>query len=176
MNPDLFTIEQKKLTNLWPEQQTLAKFLSPYVKRLKTSPNLIALDYATLRGETAYELLENCENILKIYCVQNFNEERRPHAVMYNDLVTANLIKNRARYELVSDVPNTEYDIVCINSCNNVYDALTKSYSLVKTKGIIGGTDYSEPHMKNEVVRFRRDNKIGININIYNNFWFWYKG
>jgi len=174
MNPELLNIEQKKLVNLWPVESTLAKFILPYLKRSKNE-NLVCLDYASLRGETAYELLDGYNKISKVYCVQDFNQEQRPNATMYNDIIQHNLSNFKNRYELAGDVPNTEYDLVCLNLEHNLNEALEKTYHLVKSRGIIAGADFANSKVKEEVNKFRRNNKIGININVYNTYWFWYK-
>lgn len=174
MDPEFFDIEAKKLVGLWPRENSLAKIISPYIKRMRG--DIIAIEVGVLTGENSYEFLENCENIVKFYGVQDFNPEQQKSRNEYNDILHKNMRQFKDRFEFAEKFPNTVFDLVCVNSDKVSVESLEKYYSSIKPRGIICGNNF---HLVNEVrdviKEFKRKNRIGININIYNEFWFWYK-
>jgi hypothetical protein len=175
MDPEFFTIDQKKEVGLWSQEETLGKFLLPYLRRMAGNNKIIGLDYGVLRGETTYELLRDLNKIDKIYGVQVFEEAQKQNTTKYNTVAETNLLSFKGRFEMSGDVPNAAYDFVCINKDNDVYKHLTKTYHLIKNRGIIAGTDYPSNEVKKDITNFRKDNKVSSTIHIFNHFWFWYK-
>jgi len=174
-DPEFFNIEQNKLMGLWPPGDQVAIGVYPYIKRLKTDKVTI-VDVGVMKGEGArwfFEMDTVNQKIGMIYGVVSVMEGDKNR---YNDLLEKNM-SGESRFTLGFDPykKNQEVDVVCINSECNLDKSLKRFYRSVKPNGIFCGNLHASGKVKEALLKFRRDNKIGTPISVSNGSWFWYK-
>jgi len=173
LNPDLFTIEQSKQMGTWPPSDIVAHGIFPYVKRLKEE-NLRILDVGVMKGENAYHMLtlDEKNKIKKIYGVVSYSDEKKEEFAEYETILKKNM-ENQTRFSM--EYTNQHCNVVCIHAHSDLYNNLNKYYKILKHNGIFCGNEHNLTHVKEALVKFRRETKIGTPIMVSNGCWFWIK-
>lgn len=165
LDPNTFTIDQSKNMGLWPTPDLCATSMYPYIKRMSNKVNVV--DVGTMKGENAVRFIELDMNnkIDTIFSIKTCDD--------YDDLMEKNL---KAHYgKVIMMDPKEPVDLVCINSKTDLDKTLKKYYDLVKSNGIFCGNNHSEEKVKQALIKFRRENRIGTPISVAHDCWFWYK-
>jgi SAM-dependent methyltransferase len=173
LNPDLFTIEQSKQLGTWPPSDIVVHGIFPYVKRLKEE-NLRILDVGVMKGENAYHMLalDEKNKIKKIYGVVSYSDEKKEEFSEYETILKKNM-ENQTRFSM--EYTNQHCNVVCIHAHSDLYNNLNKYYKILKHNGIFCGNEHNLTHVKEALVKFRRETKIGTPIMVSNGCWFWIK-
>lgn len=170
MNPELFSITQSKEMGLWPPGDAEhVKGIYPYIKRFKAD-KVKVLDVGCMKGEISVYMLELDESgkIKKIDLISSGGDKAFEPVLQEN-------IKSNSKLKVLTETED-EYDIVMVNSdSKNLDKTLRKYYSKLKSNGIFCGNNHGASKVKEALVKFRREDKIGTPINVANGSWFWYK-
>lgn len=197
---DFMTIEELKASGQWPIEWISTKGLVPYFKR--QGDNLVGMEIGTCRGESTYDILDRCTNVIKLYTVDPYkgytdwvgdiNQEivdkflmiaqenlksfgDRVQMIRETSLDAASKIKT-----ILNSEDDTPFDFIFIDG-DHSYEATLADcetyYPLLKKGGIFCGHDYSSLETVHRAVDdFRERNKITSPINITtNSAFFWYK-
>ena len=169
-DPDLFTIEQCKMMGMWPPGDAMAPGIYPYIKRLKTKDKLTVVEVGVRKGENvAYTLeLDVDKKIGSYYGVVTHKN--------YEELLDKNL-SGEDRFTKGFDPykKKQHVDVVFLHSECDLVKNLKRYYNVLCEGGIFAGNDHMKDHVKISLRDFRRDNKIGIPINVSRGCWFWWK-
>lgn len=191
-DPEFFDIEMLKQMGIWPLHHLPAYGMIPYIKRLRG--DLLGVELGVLKGETSHEILDNCENVKKLYGVDPYvahfdGAANRTDEEMsqYEAIMKKNLNKFADRFEHVkksshdcSDMfENESLDFIFIDSIQLI-EHLSKElelwYPKLKKDGIFFGHDSMSESVVLALKNFRNNNKIRIPINhSKNQVWFWIK-
>jgi len=179
-DPTLAPIEQKKTFGLWPpSKDNIADSLYPYIKRMKqekVSILLVGDDY----GEYAIRFLE-LDTANKIEYIHHSKSLGVSDEELKNRFeVREQNVKDFKTEKVVHpNAINKEYDIVFIDgeTMRVIDDPIIKAfYDAVKSHGIFCGNDHHKTYVKDNLFKFRRDNRIGTPIHVSNRLcWFWIK-
>ena len=172
LDPDFFDVEAQKQLGLFPKPDMTAAAIAPYIRRLKNENGIIVVDVGVGKGENAYEILESCSNVVKLYGVDCSN-----NSDAVNDLLKKNTEKFGDRFTSKETYMKKEFaDVVCVDSTSGLDKTLKAYYSKVRPSGIFCGNDHDKQEVKEALNKFRRENKIATPIQIINrSIWFWYK-
>ena len=188
--PELMTVKDLEREYGWPFDYTSTLGIAPYIRRMGN--DVWGIEIGTGRGEGTYYLLEVCPGIKKIYTIDPYKEY-----VDWNGVVTQTGLdtqkdlaqKNFARWgDRVEQViaPSSEVTIAPgsqhflfidgDHSENSVYEDLMKFYPCVRKNGIVSGSSYGIPSVKNGLDRWRSETKNRYPLMMTsNNVWFFYK-
>ena len=175
LNPELLSITQSKQMGMWPNGNTVADQMYPYVKRMK-EPTVKILDIGDPRGENAYRFLELDQKgkIDTIDIVQVFLS--KPLSAELDALRAENLKAcGPKKVHVVTEKKVGYYDLVCVNSESGLDTTLDMYYNSLKSGGIFCGNNHGHHPVKEALVAFRKKNKIGTPILTAFDVWFWYK-
>ena len=168
MDPEYFTIEQRKEFNMWPDGDLISRGILPYVKRHRSNELTITIKN-DLKGENIVDLLDNCPKISRIYYSNDYEGIDERILAAFNKNISGYLSK-------VKEVKGKKVDIVCIEKSACTPEKLALYYESVKTGGIFCGNGHESAEVKNALQIFRRSNKIGTPIDVSNRaIWFWIK-
>jgi hypothetical protein len=196
MNPDYFTIEQLKISGMWPQEHFSAYGMIPYIKRMKRE-SIIGIEVGVLKAENAYILLSECLNISKLYGIDNYKphtdyETVRTQADMeqYERLAVENTKTFGERYVLIKDDSKNavnkfdaeSVDFILIDADHTkegVKAHLTEYYPILKKNGLLFVHNFQmglAQGLTEGVKEFRSENKIRTPLNKSKNFLgFWEK-
>jgi hypothetical protein len=168
MNPEFFTIDQRKEFGMWPDADLISRGILPYVKRIKSDDITITIKN-DLKGENIVDFLDNCDRIRKIY-YSNDSEG-------IDERIQAAFNKNISPYiDKVKEVKGKKVDVVCIEKSSCTPEKLALYYESVKSGGIFCGNGHESGEVKQALQSFRREKKIGTPIDVSNRaIWFWIK-
>lgn len=80
---DFKTIEEIKTETIWPPAYSPVIGLIPYIKRMKTNVRgLIGIEIGTERGESAYQILDECKSVDKLYTIDPYKEYQNWNGVV----------------------------------------------------------------------------------------------
>lgn len=171
INPDFFSVSQSKEMGLWPPgESNFVKGMYPYVKKIN-SESIKILDVGCMKGEVSIYMLEidTSNKIEKIDLIVSGGQKEFVQILSDN-------IKDIEKLKMLQDVSDVEYDVVMINSaCENLEKTMRKYYHKVKKNGLFCGNNHDDIKVKNALTTFRREDRIGIPINVSIGSWFWYK-
>lgn len=164
LDPTKFTVKQAKQMGLWPPQDNIGVAIAPYVGRMKG--NIEVLDIGVNKGESIVYLAEKTQNIVRFFGLSHNND--------YQDILLEN-IKDISKVD--RGYTGQEVDVVLITALpDTTAELLSQYYSKVKIGGFFAGDCHDQVFMKEVLGKFRRDNKIGIPIQVVNKtIWFWMK-
>lgn len=169
MDPDKFTIQQNKEMGLWPPGDNMSG-LFPYIQRLKTKDKLTVVEVGVMKGENVRYMLDmdTKGRILKVHGVVTNKD--------FEELLDTNL-KDEERFVKGFDPykKKQHVDVVFLHSECDLDKNLKRYYNVLCEGGIFAGNDHMKDHVKISLRDFRRDNKIGIPINVSRGCWFWWK-
>jgi hypothetical protein len=168
MNPEFFTIQQRKEFGMWPDADLISRGIIPYVNRIKLDAITVTIK-SDMKGENIVDLLDNCKKISKIYYSNDYTD--------MDERVKAAFNKNTEPYkDKIAEVKGKKVNVVCIDesACNP--ERLALYYESVLPGGIFCGNGHESPEVKKALLDFRRGNKIGTPIDVSNRaVWFWIK-
>lgn len=165
MNPDEFTIPEKKAMGMWPPGDLVTLGLFPYIFRLKTD-NLQILEVGVGKGENVYSLLTLDEN-RKIATYWGISYDKDTTILKKN-------VEGLDRFQL--NPPEIMFDVVCMDSeVKNLSKRMSDYYKRVKSNGIFCGNNHADTKVKEALHTFRRRDRIGTPILISRGSWFWNK-
>jgi hypothetical protein len=168
-NPEFFEIEQLKAMGMWPNSTMISRGIIPYVNRLRNDKIKITI-VGDIKGESTYDILENCPKVFHVHTVNDFNIE---DGELYKNLFTANIKSHKEKVKFRDD---RESDVVCIDQRVCSVENLVKYYELTKSGGIFCGNGHEITNVKEQLGLFRRQVKIGTPIMISNrSVWLWIK-
>lgn len=168
-NPEFFEIEQLKSMGMWPNSTMISRGIIPYVNRMRNDKIKITI-VGDVKGESTYDLLENCPKVFHVHAANDFNIE---DGELYKNLFAAN---TKMHKEKVKSRDDRESDVVCIDHRSCSVDNLIKYYDLVKSGGIFCGNGHEMTNVKVQLSQFRRQIKIGTPIMVSNrSVWLWVK-
>lgn len=164
MDPELFTIEQRKQFDMWPDADLISRAMIPYIKRLGKNDIVLTLKN-DLKGESIYDILESCPNVSKIYYS---NEESQYQSVFDENTKTLT--------DKIKKVKGKKVDLVGVDKTACTWETLELYYDSVRPGGIFCGNGHELVSVKEQLSSFRKRNKIGTPILVSNrSVWFWYK-
>ena len=80
---DFKTIAEIKTETIWPPAYSPVIGLIPYIKRMKTNVRgLIGIEIGTERGESAYQILDECKSVDKLYTIDPYKEYQNWNGVV----------------------------------------------------------------------------------------------
>lgn len=166
LDPENFTIAQRKEFGMWPDANMISQAMIPYVKRIR-SDNVSVLISGDKKGENIVDFVENVKKITSITTLNKDSTEDEKKV----------FAENTKNISIIScDIIKEPVDIVCVadNACTE--ENLTLIYEAVKHGGIFCGNGHETTKVKEELTKFRRNTRIGTPIMIANRaVWFWYK-
>lgn len=177
IDPTSAPVEVKKNMGLWPPSvDNIADSIYPYLKRLRVD-KVDLLEVGTSTGENAYRFFElDAENkrIGNYETIALPTEDENASKIAKKNLenLPVKKIKSQAALNL-----EKHYDVVFINSevKEPLDKVMKKYYTLVKHHGIFCGNNHHTTLVKEALVNFRREVKIGTPINVSNRLcWFWW--
>lgn len=170
LDPELFPVDKAKEMGLWPPGDAVAHGVFPYIKRLKVDKVKI-LDVGCMKGENAVYMLElDVDNK-----IERIDLEVSGGSKEFADVLSTNISGND-RLSTFNSGQTDEYDVVCIHAnCKNLPKTMRKFYHRLKPNGIFCGNDHGATRVKDALLEFRREDRIGTPINVSNGCWFWYK-
>ena len=166
LDPDNFTIKQRKEFGMWPDADMISLGLIPYIKRIRSETVTIMI-VGDHKGENIVNLVENVKKISRI-TVLNKNATEEEKKVFDENTKEISIIS----YDVITEPT----DVVCVleNACTE--ENLVLLYEAVKSGGIFCGGGHETVKVKEELTRFRRNSRIGTPILISNRaIWFWYR-
>tara|TARA_R110000868_G_scaffold375497_3_gene640049 strand:- start:1180 stop:1689 length:510 start_codon:yes stop_codon:yes gene_type:complete len=168
MNPEFFTIEQRKEFGMWPDMDLISRGIIPYIKRMKVDTVTVTIK-GDLKGENIADLLDNCEKIGKIYYSNDYADT--------DERVKAAFNKNTQPYtDKIAEVKGKKVNVVCIDKSACNAERLALYYENLVPGGIFCGNGHESMEVKQALSKFRRDKKIGTPIEVSNRaVWFWIK-
>ena len=189
---DFMTVRELETETGWPLDWTSTKGLSPYIKRLKG--DVVGIEIGTCRAESTYLILDECQNVKKIYTIDPFESYEdwcggidQTTMDKFEAIAKENLSKFGDRVEMVKkssvDALDTfedgKADFVFIDgdhSYEATYNDLCNYYPKLRAGGLFSGHDYNLHEVKKAITDFREKFKVRIPIQMsINNVWFWYK-
>lgn len=192
-DPEFFTIDQLKEVGLWPYTFLPAYGIIPYINRIK-SESIIGAEVGSLKGESAFTLLEFCPKISKLYVIDHFEGHKDYELVRtqedmekHEKILRHNLVPYSNRYELIKEdsvegskkIQSDILDFVLIDgdhTTEGIRRDLDAYYPLVKSKGYVFVHNCNSQTVMNGIKKYREDNKIRLPINTSKNFvCFWIK-
>ena len=173
MDPEQLSITQSKELGMWPNGNTLADQMYPYIKRMPYD-SINILDVGVMKGETAYRFLElDSSNKIKFIHVLRLHKTNNDE---YDKLMKINLAGlDRIKYVDHDLDSNFTFQVVSVNSETDLDKTLNTYYNYVSSGGIFCGNNHSQKEVKEALSKFRRSNKIGTPINVAFDVWFWWK-
>ncbi len=176
LNPELLSITQSKQMGMWPNGNTVADQMYPYVKRMK-EPTVKILDIGDPKGENVYRFLELDQKgkIESIDVVQRFLAKSMSAEL---DILRGENLRScpsKEKVHLNTEKKVGHYDLVCVNSESGLDTTLDMYYNSLKSGGIFCGNNHGHHPVKEALVAFRKKNKIGTPILTAFDVWFWYK-
>lgn len=168
MNPEFFTIEQRKEFGMWPDADLISRGIIPYIKRMKLDTITVTIK-SDLKGENIVDLLENCKKISKIYYSNDYTDT--------DERVKAAFNKNTQPYiDKIAEVKGKKVNVVCIDKSACNAERLALYYENLVPGGIFCGNGHESTEVKEALSVFRRGKKIGTPIDVSNRaVWFWIK-
>jgi hypothetical protein len=168
MNPEFFTIEQRKEFAMWPDLDLTSRGIIPYVKRMKLDTVTVTIS-GDLKGENIVDLLENCKKISKIYYSNDYTDADERLKAAFN--------KNTEPYAAkIAQVKGKKVNVVCIDKSACNAERLALYYENLVPGGIFCGNGHESVEVKEALSAFRRGKKIGTPIDVSNRaIWFWIK-
>lgn len=191
-DPEFFNIEMLKQMGLWPLNHLPAYGIVPYLKRMRG--DLIGVELGVLKGETSFEILNNCANVEKMYGVDPYaahfdgtaertDEEMR----QYEDIMKVNMSRFGNRWEHVKKsshecadmFQNESLDFIFIDTIQLIEHfskELELWYPKVRKNGMIFGHDAMSESVIVSLKKYRNEHRIRVPINhSKNQVWFWTK-
>jgi hypothetical protein len=168
MNPEFFTIEQRKEFSMWPDMDLISRGIIPYVNRLRFDTITVTIK-SDMKGENIVDLLDNCKKISKIYYSNDYTD--------IDERVKAAFNKNTEPYaDKIAEVKGKKVNVVCIDKSACNAERLALYYENLVTGGIFCGNGHEFIAVKEALSGFRRSKKIGTPIDVANRaVWFWIK-
>lgn len=164
MDPEFFTIEQRKQFDMWPDADMISQAMIPYIKRLGKDGVQITLKN-DLKGESIYDILESCKNVSKIY----ISNEESDFKTVFDENT-----KNFA--DKVKKVKGKKVDLVGVDKTACTSETLELYYDSVRPGGIFCGNGHELVSVKEQLSLFRKKNRIGTPVMVSNrSVWFWYR-
>jgi CTP synthase (UTP-ammonia lyase) len=169
MDPELFDIEHLKTFGMWPNTNLISFSIGNYTKRMRED-KLAMLIVNDLKGENAYNFLENNNKIIKINIVNKYDDTTEQYKRMFDDNTKS--FKGKIDFGISKD---KRRDIVCIEKSSCTEENLELYYKNVKSGGIFCGNGHESQSVKSALKNFRHKIKIGTPIQVcYTTTWFWY--
>lgn len=166
LDPENFTVKQRKEFGMWPDANMMSQAMIPYVKRMRTE-SVTMLIAGDKKGENIVDFAENVKKLSKI-TVLNKDSTEEEKKVFTENTTGISILSH--------DVINEQVDIVCVADSACTEDNLVLIYEAVKNGGIFCGNGHETTKVKEELNKFRRHSKIGTPIMVANRaIWFWYK-
>lgn len=168
-DPDLFTIEQSKMMGLWPPGDAMSPGIFPYINRLFPGKKLTVVEVGVRKGENVVYTLENdVENRIEKYYGVVVHPE-------YESLLEKNLTGEKRFIKGIDLQEKNSIDVVLLHSECDLDKNLKPYYDALSVGGIFAGNDHAKDHVKISLRDFRRENRVGIPINVSHGCWFWWK-
>lgn len=165
MDPENFTIEQKKEFQMWPDASIPSVSIMPYIKRIRKDAIRVFI-VGDVRGESTFDILESVRKV-ELITVLNSSSE-------LTELFDKNTEKHKDRISTKVLESPVDCVIVCDNICTP--ENLETAYEACLSGGIFCGNGHETQKVKTSLNTFRRKVKIGIPISISNRTtWFWIK-
>jgi len=166
LDPENFTVAQRKEFGMWPDANMISRAMIPYVKRIR-SESVSVLIAGDKKGENIVDFVDN---VSKISSITVLNKDSTDNEKNVFD-------QNTKDISIISyDVLKDPVDIVCVvdNACTE--ENLMLLYEAVKSGAIFCGNGHETSKVKEELNKFRRHTRIGTPIMVANRaVWFWYK-
>lgn len=194
LDEDFLTIEELNQNGLWPREFSSVSGLIPYIKRL--GQNVEGIEIGTEKGESAYTILTQCQNVSKLYTIDHYEpwtnwngEVPQESQDKYKVIAEKNLSEFGDRVSTVEVSTNLfatvdgffeeSMDFIFIDgdpSEEQIIKDLETFYPFLKPKGLLCGHNIQFKTVFNGVKKFRDDNKIRQPLNkSTNGTYFWYK-
>lgn len=172
MDPDYFEIDRLRPLGMFPRSTLISRGLIPYVNRMANREEKIKITIVgDLKGESVVDFLENCPKIFRIYVVNDY--PATPEGEKLKKIFEKNTEKYKDKIKYMHD---RQSNFVCIERESCSIEILETYYSLVRIGGIFAGNGHEHTDVKEPLVKFRREHKIGTPIQVSNRaVWFWYK-
>jgi hypothetical protein len=166
LDPENFTVAQRKQFGMWPDANMISLAMIPYIKRMRTD-SVTMLIAGDKKGENIVDFVENVNKFSNITVLNKdcTEDEKRVFQENTKDISI-----------LSYDVLKEPVNIVCVadNACTE--QNLVLLYEAVKQGGIFCGNGHETNPVKTELNKFRRNSRIGTPIMIANRtIWFWNK-
>lgn len=191
-DPEFFDVEMLKAMGLWPLDYLPAYGIIPYLKRHRGE--LKGVELGVLKGDTSFEILNNCENVKKMYGVDPYAahfdgaaDRTEEEMQQYETIMKKNMHRFGDRFEHIkksshdcADMFEDEsLDFIFIDSIQLI-EHLGVEFNLwypkVKKDAYIFGHDSMSESVNVALKKFRTEHKIRIPINhSKNQVWFWIK-
>lgn len=188
---DYMTVQEHKDEGDWPFTWLPVIELLPYIRRL--GPNTTGIEIGVARGESSYAILENCQNVTKLYGVDPYlayKDWNGPVDQEHNDKTKQIAMKNLQEFdgrfvlgnqtsdEFRKTLGDEKVNFIYVDG-DHSYDGVKKDlgnyYDCVSKGGIFAGHDFNLKNVRQALDDFRQERKIRLPIrNLANNTWFWY--
>ena len=188
---DFKTIEEIKTETIWPPAYSPVIGLIPYIKRMKG--DLVGIEIGTERGESAYQILEACPNVKKLYTIDPYKEYQNWNGVVeqenldkFKEIAKENLKVFGDRVEILEKTSkqvleffynDDPYDFIFVDGSIEYDDLLfdyTNWYKRLKVGGLFMGHNYQMDNVRKALLDFRNNEKVRIPINRVDNFSFYW--
>lgn len=175
-DPEFFSIEQLKQINLWPYTFLSAYAMIPYIKRMR-GDSIVGAEIGVLKAETSCVLLEECQNITTLHCVDFYEphidydtSRSKEDMEKYEDIARKNLGLYDGRYILhkkesaeAAKGINAELDFILLDAehtYSGIKSELESWYPKLKKGGHMFVHDTHTPDVYKAVKDFKTENKI----------------
>lgn len=175
-DPEFFSIEQLKQINLWPYTFLSAYAMIPYIKRMR-GDSIVGAEIGVLKAETSCVLLEECQNITTLHCVDFYEphidydtSRSKEDMEKYEDIARKNLGLYDGRYILhkkesaeAAKGINAELDFILLDAehtYSGIKSELESWYPKLKKGGHMFVHDTHTPEVYKAVKDFKTENKI----------------
>lgn len=175
-DPEFFSIEQLKQINLWPYTFLSAYAMIPYIKRMR-GDSIVGAEIGVLKAETSCVLLEECQNITTLHCVDFYEphidydtSRSKEDMEKYEDIARKNLGSYDGRYILhkkesaeAAKGINAELDFILLDAehtYSGIKSELESWYPKLKKGGHMFVHDTHTPDVYKAVKDFKTENKI----------------
>ena len=173
---EFFSIEQLKQINLWPYTFLSAYAMIPYIKRMR-GDSIVGAEIGVLKAETSCVLLEECQNITTLHCVDFYEphidydtSRSKEDMEKYEDIARKNLGLYDGRYILhkkesaeAAKGINAELDFILLDAehtYSGIKSELESWYPKLKKGGHMFVHDTHTPDVYKAVKDFKTENKI----------------
>lgn len=170
-DPEFFDIETLKSMNMWPNESLVSRGIIPYLKRIRQDKIAVAI-IGDLKGENAVDIVINVPKVVKINLHNDYTNN--PNAEILKSVLSKNISSHKSIID--PNFSKKERDVICFDKSSCTVDNLKLYYDCVKSGGIICGNGHEVKEVKEALVQFRRECRIGTPIQVsYLTTWFWYK-